>query len=508
MLWFISRQDAYLSKHRRVIRSFSAATLSVNSVNSMDDEIELLRYERLAEDLSGIIAAGNLRPGERLPSVRRLSRERRLSVSTVLQALRQLEDRGLVEARPQSGYFVRHASARRAQPSVRSTPEEAVPVDVSQRLMRVLQTGVKPGVAPLSAALPSPALLPLAALQRLYGGVARRHPKLLEGSSHINMDEPALVRQLVLRAVGWAGPQAASEFLITNSCTEALGLCLRATTRPGDTVAVESPAYYLMLQLLEVLGLKALEIPTDPRTGLSIEALDLATRTGRIAACLLVPNASNPLGSIMPDEHKKRLAKLTAERGVAVIEDDIYGELYFGQTPPRPIKAFDQAGNVMLCSSFSKCLSPALRIGFVAAGRYRQQIALHKTVSSGSTNPITQLVLAEYLESGSYDRHMRGLRRAYEHQVDAMRSAVARHFPPATRITQPLGGFVLWVELPDDIDTTTLYDRAIAAGVAYVPGELFSASGMYRNCLRLNCGNPHTPEIEDAVRRLGELMAS
>lgn len=179
---------------------------------------------------------------------------------TVLQALRQLEDRGLVEARPQSGYFVRHASARRAQPSVRSTPEEAVPVDVSQRLMRVLQTGVKPGVAPLSAALPSPALLPLAALQRLYGGVARRHPKLLEGSSHINMDEPALVRQLVLRAVGWAGPQAASEFLITNSCTEALGLCLRATTRPGDTVAVESPAYYLMLQLLEVLGLKALEI--------------------------------------------------------------------------------------------------------------------------------------------------------------------------------------------------------------------------------------------------------
>lgn len=474
----------------------------------MEDEIELLRYERLAEDLSGIIVAGNLRPGERLPSVRRLSRERRLSVSTVLQALRQLEDRGLVEARPQSGYFVRHASARRAQPSVRSTPEEAVPVDVSQRLMRVLQTSVKPGVAPLGAALPSPALLPLAALQRLYGGVARRHPKLLEGSSHINMDEPALVRQLVLRAVGWAGPQAAGEFLVTNSCTEALGLCLRAATRPGDTVAVESPAYYLMLQLLEVLGLKALEIPTDPRTGLSIEALDLATRTGRIAACLLVPNASNPLGSIMPDENKKRLAKLTAERGVAVIEDDIYGELYYGNTPPRPIKAFDQTGNVMLCSSFSKCLSPALRIGFVAAGRYRQQIALHKTVSSGSTNPITQLVLAEYLESGSYDRHMRGLRRAYEHQVDAMRSAVARHFPPTTRITQPLGGFVLWVELPDDIDTTALYDRAIAAGVAYVPGELFSASGMYRNCLRLNCGNPHTPEIEDAVRRLGDLMAS
>ena len=471
-------------------------------------ENELLRYERLAEDLSGIIVTGNLRPGERLPSVRRLSRERRLSVSTVLQALRQLEDRGLVEARPQSGYFVRHAPARLAQPNVRSTPEEAVPVDVSQRLMRVLQTGIKPGVAPLGAALPSSTLLPLAALQRLYGGVVRRHPQLLEGGSHINIDEAALVRQLVLRSVGWAGPLAAREFVITNSCTEALAVCLRAVTSPGDTVAVESPAYYLMLQLLEILGLKALEIPTDPRTGVSIEALDLATREGQVAACLLVPNASNPLGSIMPDEHKQRLARLTAERGVAVIEDDIYGDLYFGDTPPRTIKAFDKAGNVMLCSSFSKCLSPALRIGFVAAGRYRRQVALQKTVTSGGTNPVTQQVLAEYLESGSYDRHMRGLRRAYAHQLEAMRAAVARHFPPATRITQPQGGFVLWVELPEKVDTTALYDRAIAAGVAYVPGELFSASGMYRNCLRLNCGNPHTPEIEDAVRRLGALMAS
>ena len=470
-------------------------------------ENELLRYERLAEDLGGIIVAGNLRPGERLPSVRRLSRERRLSVSTVLQALRRLEDRGLVEARPQSGYFVRHTLARRSQPNARSTPEAPVPVDVSQRLMRVLQTSMQPGVTPLAAALPACSLLPLAALQRLYGGVARRHPHLLEGGSHVNMDAPALVRQLVLRSVGWAGPLAASEFVITNSCTEALGLCLRAVTQPGDTVAVESPAYYLMLQLLETLGLKALEIPTDPHSGLSIEALDLATRQGKVAACLLVPNASNPLGNIMPDEHKRRLARLSAERDLAVIEDDIYGDLHFCNERPRPIKAFDTTGNVMLCSSFSKCLSPALRIGFVAAGRYRARIALQKTITSGATNPVTQQVLAEYLESGAYERHMRGLRRTYERQVEAMRASVARHLPAATRLTAPQGGFVLWVELPEEVDTTALHDRAIAAGVGYVPGELFSASGMYRNCLRLNCGNPHTPEIEDAVRRLGALVA-
>jgi DNA-binding transcriptional MocR family regulator len=317
-----------------------------------------------------------------------------------------------------------------------------VPVDVSQRLMRVAANrhAARRRTAGRGRAGITPCChwLHCSDFTAASCGAIRN---CSQGPSHINTDEPALVRQLVLRSVGWAGPLAANEFVITNSCTESLGLCLRAVTRPGDTVAVESPTYHLMLQLLEVMGLKALEIPTDPRTGLSIEALDLATRESRVAACLLVPNASNPLGSIMPDEHKRRLAKLTAERGVAVIEDDIYGDLHFSGERPWPIKAFDKGDNVMLCSSFSKCLSPALRIGFVAAGRYRAQIALHKTITSGGTNPVTQQVLAEYLESGAYARHMRGLRRTYERQVDAMRASVARHFPAATRITETTGRF-------------------------------------------------------------------
>lgn len=467
---------------------------------------ESLLYEKLAGELGGLITAGTLRPGERLPSVRHLSQQRRLSVSTVVQALRRLEERGLIEARPQSGFYVRHRLPARSEPSARTTPEAAVAVDVTQRLVAVLRAGRQPGVAPLAAALPSPELLPIAALHRLYAGVARRHPDLLAGGSHIFMDEPALVRQIVRRSLAWGGPLDAAEIVITNSCTEALGLCLRAATHPGDTVAVESPAYYLMLQLIESLGLKALEIPTDPRTGLSIDALDLATREGRVAACLLVPNASNPLGSMMPDENKRRLARLAADRDFAVIEDDLYGDLHFGERRPWPIKAFDAAGRVMLCSSFSKSLSPSLRVGFVAAGRYQPQVALHKTISSGGTNPITQNVLAEYLESGAYDRHLRTLRRRYEQQVESMRAAVVRHFPTATRLTRPQGGFVLWVELPEEVDANALHGRAVAEGVAFVPGELFSASGMYRNCLRLNCGNPHTPAIEEAVRRLGRLI--
>ncbi len=471
----------------------------------MDDSV--WRYEQLASELAGMISGGILKHGERLPSVRRLASERRLSATTVVQAMRQLEERGLVEARPQSGFYVRHGHLPLAEPRARALSDVAVPVDISQRLVRVLQAGTRPGMAPLAAALPASALLPVAALQRLYAGVARRHTGLLGSGSHINMDEPALVRQLVRRSLAWGGPLAAEEFVITNSCTEALGLCLRAVTQPGDTVAVESPAYYLMLQLLETLGLKALEIPTDPRFGMSVDALDMATRNGGVAACLLVSNGSNPLGCVMPDEQKRRLANLTAARGVAVIEDDIYGDLHLGDERPWPIKAFDRAGNIMLCASFSKSLSPALRLGFVAAGRYRPVIALQKTITSGGTNPVTQHVIAEYLESGGYERHLRSLRRAYRHQVEAMRGAVARYFPAGTRISQPQGGFVLWVELPDGIDTTLLYEQAIAAQVAYVPGEMFSPGGMYRNCLRLNCGNPHTPEIEAAMQRLGAIFS-
>lgn len=468
--------------------------------------VEPLRYEKLAGELAGMISGGILSHGERLPSVRRLAQERRLSVSTVVQALRQLEERGLVEARPQSGYFVRPAPVVRSEPQTRSTPDAPMPVDISQRLVHVLQAGARPDVAPLSAALPANSLLPIAALHRLYAGVARRHPHLLEVDSHVNMDQPALVRQLVRRSLAWGGPLAPEEFIITNSCTEALNLCLRAVTKPGDTVAVESPGYYLMLQLLETLGLKALEIPCDPRTGMSVEALELASRNGGIAACLLVANGSNPLGSLMPDDKKRRLAALTAARGIPVIEDDIYGDLHFSDERPWPLKAFDTAGNVMLCASFSKCLSPSLRIGFVASGRYRQAVALQKTITSGGTNPLTQMVLAEYLESGAMDRHLRGLRRSYRHQVEAMQAAVSRYFPASTRIAQPQGGYVLWVELPEHIDTTQLHGRALRDKLSYVPGALFSASGMYRNCLRLNCGNPHTPEIDDAVRRLGLLF--
>jgi DNA-binding transcriptional MocR family regulator len=254
------------------------------------------------------------------------------------------------------------------------------------------------------------------------------------------------------------------------------------------------------------MGLKALEIPTHPRTGISVEALELATRNGAVKACVLVPNANNPLGCIMPEENKRRVAHLLAERNVPLIEDDIYGDLYFEGSRPWPIKPYDTSGNVMLCSSFSKTISPALRLGFVAAGRRFAEVSQVKTLSSGLTGLLQQAALAEFLEGGGYARELRRARRSYAAQVARMADAVAEHFPGECTMSRPQGGFVLWVEMPKHVDALALHKEAVAEGIAFVPGQLFSASGQYRNCLRLNCGNPWNDAIDAGIRRLGELV--
>lgn len=470
-----------------------------------------LRYEKLAGELASMIAQRIFRPGDRLPSVRRLARDKKLSVSTVLQALRQLEERGQIEARPQSGFFVRLPAPHQNPqlvPHTRLHLAHPVAVDISSRLKRVLDLNNRIEMVPLSAALPATELQPIAHLQRHFSMVGRRFGTLTGVINYSTLNRADLVRQFIRDSLTWGQPMAADEIVVTNSCTEALSLCLRAVTRPGDTVAVESPSYYLMLQLLELLGLKAMEIPTHPRHGISVDALEIATRERRIAACLLVSNFSNPLGSLVPDHEKKRLADLMAARQIPIIEDDIFGNLHFGPDRPWPVKSFDTTGNVMLCSSLSKSLSPSLRLGYVAAGRFYAAVMMQKTLTSGLTNPVAQEVVARYLESTAYGRHLRSLRRAYETQVLQMSEAVLRYFPEGTRLSQPQGGLVLWVELPFAINTAVLFEHAVNVGIAFVPGDLFSANGNYRNCLRLNCGNPWSPRFDAAIKQLGMLATS
>jgi DNA-binding transcriptional MocR family regulator len=470
----------------------------------METESTAVLYESVARDISTLINSGTLGPGDRVPSVRHLSRQRRVSISTVLQAYAVLENRGLIEARPQSGYYVRTPQRAIEEPATSRPPRAPRLVGVQELVGRVLEASRRSDVVPLGGAIPGAEFVPTAKLQRIVSTVWRRHPDAM-ATYGMPPGREELRRQIALRARDWGVSITPDEVIITNGCMEALNLCLRAVARPGDTIALESPTYFGVLQIIESLGMKALEIPTHPRDGVSLEALELALEREKVKACLLMPNVSNPLGSTMPDAAKKRLVRMLAEREVPLIEDGVYNALCFAATPPYAAKAYDRKGMVMLCSSFTKSLAPGFRVGWVAAGHYSEQVRILKFMSTGGMPELLQLAIAEFLENGGYERHLRSMQRTYARLTGLAQSAVAKHFPPGTRATRPSGGFVLWVELPKGRDAVELYEQALQERIGFAPGPMFSATHRYHNCLRLSCAVPWTPCIEGAIARLGEL---
>lgn len=464
-------------------------------------------YESLAARMAEAIQGGSLRTGDRLPSVRRLSTQHRVSIATAVQAYRHLENQQLIEARPKSGYFVAGRPMPLAEPATSTPPPSARFVGVNRLVMEVLQSARDPNFLPLGAACPGPELFPNDKLLRLMHTEGRHRPDLLGGYA-MSPGNERLRSMIARRSLDFGCRLNPDEIIVTNGCIEALNLALRAVARPGDTIALESPAYFTLLQIIESLGLKALEIPTHPREGLSIEALDLATqKTGAVKAVIAIPNFQNPLGSLMPDENKARMVQLLEARGVSLIEDDIYGEIHFNGSRPRAAKAWDRADNVILCSSFTKTVSPGLRIGWIAPGRHYQEVAMLKFINSVGTPELPQAAIAEFMANGGYDHHLRRLRAGFARQVQQVSAAIAEYFPGGTRITRPSGGFVLWVELPAGVDTLELFRRAREERISIAPGPMFTTTKRYRNCIRIGCGHPWSAKIEMGVMRLGKLAA-
>jgi DNA-binding transcriptional MocR family regulator len=468
-------------------------------------------YLAVADDLARLIAGGQLPPRSRVPSVRRLARQRGISMTTAVASLRLLEQRGLVEARPKSGYFVTPRRAAPPEPSPVSLPRTARLAGAQAMLKRLAEASLNPALVRLGEAIPDPALFPHKALRAGLARVARRQSLQLATYPRRMGGSPVL-RSQIASHYGRIGMRLnEEELIVTNGCMEALLLALRAVARPGDAIAVESPTYFGFLQLAESLGIKVLEVPVHARDGMSIAALRelLSGRAGRsVRACMTIANFSNPTGSCLPEARKRELVKLCRDADIALIEDDIYGDLMLEGPRPLPCKAFDTDDRVLLCSSFSKTLAPGARIGFIAAGRHRDTLRAMKQVLSGATAVLPQEMLADYLAGGRYERHLQRLRARCAEQVARLSQCVQDHFPEGTRLTRPQGGFVLWVELPGAPDTMALYDAARRIGVDFVPGTMFSAAGRYQNCLRLNAGYAVTEATEAAIRNLGALLAT
>jgi len=465
------------------------------------------RYEKFADEIAELIRTGVLGPGEKVPSVRHASRTYGVSPSTVFQAYYLLEDRGLIQARARSGYFVReHAKRPLHEPELTAHAAQTTEVDVSELVFSVLASLKDPHTVPFGSAFPSPDLFPLPRLAKSMAHALRMLSphEIIADMTAGNAD---LRRQIALRYMVSGVMLPMEELVISNGAMEALNLCLQCVTQPGDLVAIESPTFYACLQVLERLQLKAVEIPVHPREGIDLNALSESLKQLPIKACWFMSSLQNPLGASMSETKKQALYDLLVEHQVPLIEDDVYAELYFGSHPPKPVKSFDRDGLVMHCSSFSKSLAPGYRIGWVAGGRYAEQIARLKLMTTISPSVPAQAALADYLQHGGYDRHLRKLRHALEMQQSAMLASAARHFPASTRVTRPAGGYFLWFEFPERLDSLQLLRLALAQGISLAPGPIFSASQGFRHCARLNYGHPWNPRSEQAMEVLGRLVA-
>ncbi len=463
-------------------------------------------YVELADSLQHLIEQGTLRAGHRVPSVRRMSLQRDVSIATVIQAYTQLENRGFLEARPQSGYYVK-ARLPLETPEPRMARPMAKPshVGVNDLTAEIMTMSMDPSYLPFGAAFPDPSLFPTRKLARLLGAVGRDDPSLLARNA-MNWAYEPLAREIARRYLQAGSPLDHDELVITVGCTEAITLSLRAVAKPGDTIAIETPAYFGFLETIQSLNLRVLEIPAEPRGGICLEALRSALQQNDVKALMLMPSFQNPLGCTMSDERKEALVRMLVEFDLPAIEDDIHSDLHFGERRPKPLKAWDPDGRILLCSSFGKSLAPSLRVGWCAPGRFLERVRRLKFTTTLGTPVVLQKTISDFLRNGGYDHHLRSIRRAYQNQVHMFSNAILRLFPAGTRLSRPQGGFVLWVEFPSGVDSLRLFRDARARGINTAPGALFSArKDRYRHCLRMNCGIPWSPRVEEGVRIVGDL---
>jgi len=440
--------------------------------------------------------------------VRYASQTHGVSPSTVFQAYYLLERRGLIRARPRSGYFVNaHATRQFSEPQALHPISESTDVDVSALVFSILDSIKDPNTVPFGSAFPSPSLFPLQRLSRSLASASRAmDPRV--AVTDLSPGNPQLRRQIALRYMVGGLMLPMEELLITNGALEALNLCLQAVTQPGDLVAIEAPAFYACLQVLERLKLKAVEIPVHPRDGMDLEVLAQTLQKHPVKAVWCMTTFQNPVGASMPEAKKQALVELVTRHQVPLIEDDVYAELYYAQQAPKPAKAFDTQGLVMHCGSFAKSLAPGYRIGWVAAGRFAQKVERLKLMTSLCASMPAQAAIADYLQHGGYDRHLRKLRYALEGQQANMLAAIGRHFPAQTRVSQPSGGYFLWLELPQQMDALKLFHMALAQGISIAPGPIFSPTRRFGNCIRLNYGSPWNEGAEQAMATLGRIIRS
>lgn len=466
-------------------------------------------YRQLANHYLDAIRSGTLKTGERFPSIRLMMEKHAVSLSTAVQVCRELEDCGVLEARPRSGNYIRQPDTLPKPVPIAPPPplDTGVYVGIHEQVSSVLKASQRATIkVNFASAFCAPELYPLKTLQDHMIKALRHNPHLL-GAAGSTCGNSTLRNILARRAVTTKANLPAEKIVITNGATEAINLALRAVTQPGDTVAVESPTFYGLLQILESLNLRVLEVPATSHVGINLFALEqLLQGPERIQALIVIPNLQNPLGSIMPDANKARLVQLCAEHATVLIEDDTYGDLVDTEQPLSTLKHWDHTDNVIYCASLNKTLAPGIRLGWISAGKWHDRVEMLKHTQTRGCEALSQLAVSAFMKTPSYERYLRRLRKILTQQRQQMSAAIIRYFPAGTCVTNPQGGTLLWVELPRPHSSMAFFHEALKAGIQISPGDIFSNAQRFDHFVRIGCGAPYSPQIEEALATLGQLL--
>lgn len=428
------------------------------------------------------------------------------SVYTVQQAYQLLEDERVLEVKDRSGYFVSSKKQSHNKKELNFVEKSFTPnlVNINQFASVFFQKLEDDSVTNLATSYPKSDFLPVRQIKKISQNLVREHiPEFLEGK--FSSGEPVL-KKTIARRLGERGTSVnQSQVLITNGCLDAINLCLRAITKPGDTVAIESPAFVGHLRSIEALGLKAIEIPAHPSTGMSIEAFEKAIAKWPIKALTITPSFNNPLGSNMPVENRRKLVEICTKHDIPIVEDDSLGELYFGKNPTPTLKSFDQNEIVLYCGSASKTIAPGLRVGWVIPGRYFNKVSFLKSFTNVSVAPLIQNIVGEFLSSGASQRHFRQIRQSLKNQKDLFLFSIFNHFPDGTAVSNPEGGLALWIKLSENISAAEFCERALHHQIGVVPGNFFSSSSSFDNYIRISYGIKWSEKVNASLKQLGKL---
>ncbi len=300
-------------------------------------------------------------------------------------------------------------------------------------------------------------------------------------------------------------PVSAQELFLTNGNSQALDFVCDRFTRPGDTVYVEEPSYFLAFQVFRDHGLNIVGIPVD-QDGMQIDILEKALRRSPPALVYTIPSFNNPSGLTLSRERRERLADLSTEHGFVVAADEVYQMLsYFDEVPPAMGTMVDR-GRVLSMGSFSKILAPGLRLGWIQANSELMENMLDSgwVNSGGSVNHVTSHIVRYAIDSGLQEQHLEAVRKAYRNRLVAMGDALSEHFDDLARWTQPAGGYFYWLEMSNGTEAVELRSVALEAGAGLMPGPFFSGSGGLRNFVRLSFAHYTEADIREGVSRLAD----